>query len=201
MRDEEAGEGNVIEMVLKLAQACDYEKGHSEHVTNVALRLFDELRPLHHLGQKERLYLRSAALLHDVGLLRGLRRHHKSTREIILSSKEFPFADEEKVIVALVARYHRRALPKDSHKYFSDLKAGDKEIVRKLASLLRVADGLDRTHMSAVKDLTCDIHPDRVIIHVEADEFEPWDKEAAKKKADLFEDVFRRELVIDWASE
>ena len=197
--DEKSDRNDVIKRVLEFAKSCNYDKEHSHQATRLALRLFDEFRSLHTLGQKEKSYLQSASLLHDIALAQGVRRHHKNALEMILKSRILPFDDNERMIVALVARYHRRALPKSSHKYFPELKPEPKETVKRLASLLRVADGLDRTHMSAVKNLSCEILPDKVIIHIEANDLSPENKEATEKKADLFEKVFQKKLVIDWS--
>jgi len=199
--NEKSEEIESAKKVLRLARSCDYERKHSHQVTKVALLLFDRLRPLHELGDRERLLLQSGGLLHDIGWIKGWRKHHKSAMKLILSSRELPFGEREKTIVALIALYHRRALPKDSHEHFSELSQPDKETVKKLASLLRIADGLDRTHLGFVEDLDCEILPDKVIVHIKASNFSDTDKTKGEAKADLFEKVFEKEAVIDWVSE
>ena len=199
-KNEKSEEIELTKKVLRLARSCNYEKKHSHQVTKVALLLFEHLRSLHKLGERERLLLQWGGLLHDIGWVKGWRKHHKSAARLILAAGELPFGEREKTIVALIARYHRRALPKDSHRHFSELSPPDKETVKKLASLLRMADGMDRTHLGLVQALDCEILPEKVIVHIKAKDFSDTDKTKGKAKAELFETVFEKEVVIDWAS-
>ncbi len=188
-------EKNIVEAVLQFAQACNYEKKHSQQVTRLALRIFDELHALHKLGLRERVCLQAAGLLHDIGWVKGRMEHHKTARDMILAA-DLPLGDREKMIAALVARYHRRSFPQDTHKYFSDLPPEDKKVVRQLSSFLRMADGLDRSHLSSVENLSCEIFPEKLILKIQSKSFLPEDQAFGKKKADLFEEVWKRDVVI-----
>ena len=189
-------EKSIVDDVLLFAQACRYEKEHSQQVTRLALRIFDELHALHKLTLRERLWLQAAGLLHDIGWVKGRLEHHKTARDMIIAA-DLPLEQREKIIVALTARYHRRSFPQETHKYFSDLATVDQDIVRKLASFLRMADGLDRSHISSVDSLTCKILPEKMIIKIQSKSFPPDDKIFGKKKADLFELVWQMEVVIE----
>lgn len=193
-----SAEDEVLKEVVKLARSCSYEKKHSHQVTRIALRLFDELKALHGLTGRDRLLLQSASLLHDIGWIKGRLRHHKTARDLILRSFSLPLTREEKVIVALVARYHRRGLPRESHKYYADLDKDQQAALKMLAALLRVADGLDRRHVSAVRDVHCAVKKKDVELTIDADDFSVVERDAALKKADLFRDVFGRDLKIIW---
>lgn len=197
-RHKDSGDVEVLKEVVKLARSCSYEKRHSHQVTRIALRLYDELQDLHRLSPRHRLLLQSASLLHDIGWIKGRLRHHKTTRDIILRSFNLPLTKEEKLIVALVARYHRRSLPRESHKYYADMREEQRTALRKLAAILRVADGLDRRHINAVDDLHCAVRPDAVVVNIDADDFSDVEKETALKKADLFRDVFGKNIIINW---
>lgn len=197
-RHEKSKEKDVIKEVFELARSCSYEKEHSHQVTKLALKIYDELQDLHDLTPRHRLLLQSASLLHDIGWIKGRIRHHKTARDIILRSFNLPLTREEKVIVAMVARYHRRSIPRESHKYYSDLSEEKRLALKKLAGILRVADGLDRRHISAVHDLHCAIDKNIVEINVDAEDFSETEREAALKKADLFRDVFKKDICINW---
>ena len=108
-----------------------------------------------------------------------------------------PFDFRDKSIIGSYCRYHRKALPKEQHTYFRDLDTKDRDIVRKLAGILRVADGLDRTHQSKVKDISCRV--DKKQVKMVCRSAEPLDAEfdAARDKGVLFEDVFARKLVFE----
>ena len=188
---------DVIREVLKLARSCEYEKGHSHQVTHLALRLFDNLQELHQLSPRHRLLLQSASLLHDIGWVKGRLRHHKTSRDMILKSYSLPLSYDEKVIVALVARYHRRALPQNTHKYFSDLPPERKEEMKKLAALLRLADGLDSQHVNTVREIACRDEGKKVSITVQADGCSEWERLRLEKKSDLFELVFQKEVCFN----
>jgi len=188
----------ALERVCSLAESCDYEEGHSQQVTRLALRLFDELRPLHDLADKERFWLECAGLLHDIGFSQGTKQHHKSALRIILESRLLPFDERERHIIGSVARYHRRALPQEKHDHFARLGAPDRKTVSILAALLRVADGLDRTHTDAAKDLSCEVRSDAIVLHCVVDHPAEPEEVYAMKKSELLQEVFNRQLVITW---
>jgi len=146
------------------------------------------------MGNTERIWLRAAAMLHDVGKDEDPKEHHKLAQEIIVRSSSLPFRAEERVIIGLVARYHRGSLPKDDHKYYRDLDNDTRRYIRKLASLLRLADGLDKGHESLVAGLRCDIRRRRVLVTLASREAPSI--ESALAKADLFEQVFQKKVVF-----
>ena len=130
----------------------DYE--HVTQVTRCALILFDLFQNRLKLHTDDRVLLEAAALMHDIGQKESFSGHHKIAQRFILDSalfKEFPKQDKQ--IVACVARYHRKGMPKSEHPVYCDLDESGQSIVRRLAALLRVADGLDRTHDSSVQDI------------------------------------------------
>ncbi|HYM40960.1 MAG TPA: metallophosphoesterase family protein [Thermoplasmata archaeon] len=191
-----AAHARDLENVLALARSCRYEVGHAHQVTRLALDLFDQLQPLHGLDKGARRWVLYAGLLHDIGWLEGAKGHHKTSQRIIESSHALPFAKRERRILACVARYHRGALPKKRHLPYAELSEADRATVSKLAALLRVADGLDRTHASVVARLSAKISPRRVQILCEARTAAEEERRFALKKGDLFRDVFERDLAI-----
>jgi len=181
--------------VLTLARRCHAPEVHSLHVTSLALRLFDGTARLHKFGEKERAWLEYASMLHDVGYLINAKQHHKHTYYVITHSDLPGFAADEVEIIANIARYHRRAVPATKHDAYRKLSPAHKRAVRILSALLRVADGLDRTHFSAVQ--TLDVKIGRtllIVLHVSGDaELETW---AARGRADLLAQVFRRPVAF-----
>jgi CHAD domain-containing protein len=194
--DAASDPAQVKEGVLELAQQCQYEVEHAQHVTQLALRLFDVLQPLHGLGAQERLWLEWGALLHDIGWLEGQQRHHKTSLRLILDSPLLPCSPRERLLVGAVARYHRRALPSNKHRHFAALDAADKQRVRVLAGILRVADGLDRTHRGLVAELTCDVAPEQIVIRCTTSGDTAAEYRAARDKGRLFEAVFQCQLEV-----
>lgn len=192
-----AEEERRLQAVLQLAERCDYEREHSHQVTRLALRLFDELQPLHSFGAEERFWLRCGALLHDIGWIEGQRRHHKTSLRIILETPQLPFDARERLIIGSIARYHRRALPKEKHDHFAALAPVDQHVVTILAAFLRVADGLDRTHRNIVENLTCEISPQQITVRCAVRGYAEAERERALDKGRLLEQVLGRGLVIE----
>ncbi len=191
--------GNLpaMEAVLALAKECKYEREHAHQVERLALEIFDRLGRLHKLGQAERFLLQCAAILHDIGWMEGQKGHHKTALRIIMDSPVLRFDLPTRRIIGLIARYHRKAMPKEQHTYFCDLDAKDRDTVRKLAGILRVADGLDRMHQSKVKDISCRVDGKRIEIVCCSAVSLDAEFDAAKDKGTLLEDAFAGKLVFE----
>ena len=195
---DETDEERRLRMVRRLAESCEYEEEHSRHVTQLSLQLFDELRSLHYLGAEERSWLLYGGLLHDIGWVEGRKGHHKTSLRLILNGLDSPFDERERRIIGSIARYHRGALPKDKHDHFAALSPIDQYRVTILSALLRVADGLDRTHRNVVQDLSCDLSPHRIGVRCAVCMYPVPERDAALEKGDLLERAFDRELLIEW---
>lgn len=188
---------DCLAAVKKLAQSCDYEVGHARQVTHLALQLFDELQAVHGLGAEERFWLECAGLLHDIGWIEGQQGHHKTSLRIILTSPLLPFEQRERLIIGSIARYHRGALPKPKHEHWAALAPADQHVVCVLGALLRVADGLDRTHQNVVERLSCVVTSRRVCVRCIVRGAAQDEQQEALAKGDLFEQVFGRKLVVE----
>jgi len=187
-----------IGAVLELARSCEYEAEHTHQVTRLALKLFDELAGLHGLGVEQRFFLHCAALLHDIGWIEGQQAHHKTALRIILNSPLLPFEERERLIIGSIARYHRKALPGPAHEHFTVLGEADQRLVTILAGILRVADGLDRTHRSLVDDFACQISPKKITLMCVAHWPAEMERQVALDKGQLLESTLGRHLVIEW---
>jgi exopolyphosphatase/guanosine-5'-triphosphate,3'-diphosphate pyrophosphatase len=168
------------------------EVAHSVHVCRLAVELFDQLQPLHQLNGRSRDWLAAAALLHDIGWTVSEAKHHKHTADLIRAHEaDLPgFSATEVELIANIARYHRKAFPKLEHAPFAALLPAEREAVRKLAAILRIADGLDRPHRQAVTKLACTVTPTGVRIQIAARADAGAHLEGAARKADLFAEVF-----------
>lgn len=177
--------------VIYLARRCQYPKTHSHHVAKLATRLFDLTQPMHRLGEREREWLEYAAILHDVGYLINSRQHHKHAYYLIKNSDLYGLTADEVEMIANIARYHRRALPQDEHASLRMLSTQDRRRLEALSALLRIADGLDRSHFSVIQDLDVRLgNPVTIRLCTAGDpELEIW---AARARTDLFERVFKR---------
>lgn len=178
------------------AQAHDDDPGHGVQVARLAVRLFAATRELHGLGAADERLLVAAALLHDLGWPVRPEAHHKGARDLILGIPLRGFSEEERGMIACLARYHRKAHPSDRHKVYRNLNAPARDKVRKLAAILRIADGLDRTHAATVKKLETSRDGRMLTISVEQAPRSAIDLMGAQRKKDLFEAVFGVDVVI-----
>ena len=180
-----------VHSALALARQHPDELLHLEQVARLAGLLFDALAPIHGLGQHQRELLLCAGLLHDVGISISFAKHHKHSLRLIRQSDLPALTADERLVVANVARYHRKAKPKASHPDFAELPDGLQDTVRRLAAILRLADGLDRAHENAVTDLSArPLAPDHWQIDIQGHgdlAFAVW---GAERKAGLFGDVY-----------
>jgi exopolyphosphatase / guanosine-5'-triphosphate,3'-diphosphate pyrophosphatase len=131
-------------------------------------------------------------MLHDVGVFIDHRRHHRHSHYIISQSELPGFAPNEIQIVANVARYHRKGGPAAGHDAYTRLAEADRLRVRALASLLRIADALDREHLQKVTSLEVETGADEVVLRLGGEGDLVLERWALQKKADLFRDTFGR---------
>jgi exopolyphosphatase/pppGpp-phosphohydrolase len=191
-RDRDA----TMQFVVKTARTYDPDPAHNEQVTTLALALFDGLRGLHGYGPGERRLLEIAGRLHDVGWSRVVSgKHHKLSRDLILEL-DIPGLDErDRLLCALIARYHTKALPDASkHRQFASLDPNRRELVEWLAGILRVADGLDCSHGRVIGQLACDVSDKALAIRLEAASDCRTEVEGARKKQDLLEQKTGRRI-------
>jgi exopolyphosphatase/guanosine-5'-triphosphate,3'-diphosphate pyrophosphatase len=177
--------------VVHLAETYNYEKDHSHHVAHLALRLFDQTQSMHHMGRMEREFLEAASLLHEIGVFVSHSQHHRHAHYLIKNSDLLGYTDNEKDIIGNIARYHRKSHPKPKHEGYVQLNADDQQTVRVLSGMLRIADGLDRTHTAAVKDIAVKKSGKTIKIVLKKSrgkniEMELW---GAERKKELFEET------------
>ena len=181
--------------VKAFAESCRYEAPHSLHVTRMALDIFDQLFPAgDEKTVNERDLLEAASNLHDIGYFINYTRHHKHTYHLIVHSHLIGFSPREIAIIANVARYHRRALPQKKHENFAALSKPDQKLVTRLTAILRLADGLDRSHSQRIQEVRCERHKKNLRLYLISNKdiaIEIW---GAKQKADLFENVFALQI-------
>jgi exopolyphosphatase/guanosine-5'-triphosphate,3'-diphosphate pyrophosphatase len=192
----------LLREVREFASQARYEKAHSEHVATLALSLYDQFLAesdlIPRLGSEpmERELLGCAAILHDVGILVSYEKHHKHSATMIRHAELASLTARQQEIVALVARYHRRAMPDAKHAVFNALPVKDQQVVARLAGILRIADGLDRTHGQIVTAANVRFTRGAVRIEAHATMDAADEVKAAGKKSDLLSRVMRTPVEI-----
>jgi exopolyphosphatase/guanosine-5'-triphosphate,3'-diphosphate pyrophosphatase len=151
------------------------------------------------MGNAERELIEYGALLHDIGWHIGRNSHHKHSMYLIVNGDLKDFSSEEVAIIAHIARYHRRATPRKKHASYQKLPARARRIVDVGSSLLRLADGLDRSHASVIRNVRCKIEGKsiRCILTARSDaELEIW---GARRKMKWFSKVFKADISFELA--
>jgi exopolyphosphatase/guanosine-5'-triphosphate,3'-diphosphate pyrophosphatase len=174
-----------------------YEEAHARQVTRFAEAIFDEVAATASLTRHQRTLLSAAALLHDVGYHIAHESHHKHTLYLIKHSELTGFSEAEREVIANVARYHRGSTPKEKHDDYATLNGTDRETVRRLAAILRVADALDRSHDSRVSELRCERVGRTLKLKLVSEADCVREAAAAQAKSDLFAEVFDCEVEVN----
>src|SRR3954463_16675852 len=180
--------------IIELGERCGYSPAHAKHVAQLALSVFDQTRAVHQLGDREREWLEFGALLHDAGVHISYERHHRHSYYLIKNGELRGFDPQEIEIIALLARYHRQATPKKTHDGYGTLKGALRRTVKTLAAMLRLAEGLDRSHAQVVTALDVVPRGNGYLIRLRASgdaELELW---AAHRHGAPLEEVLRRPL-------
>ena len=176
---------------LELAKKYHVDLPHARHVADLSRKLFRSLQSEHRMDARCETLLITAALLHETGLFVGLSGYHKHSYYLIMNSELFGLNAVDHQLVAMIARYHRRAAPKPTHESFARLDRDSRVIVSRLAGILRVAVALDHTGSQRVRDIECTIEKNRLVVTVTnlAGDLS-LERMELRQKANLLEDTF-----------
>lgn len=180
----------TFDACLQVGRSFGFEEAHSLQDARLAVRLFDLTTDLHQLDPANRDLLQCAALLHDIGYVQGYEEHHKTAYDLIMKASLPGLTEREQRIIANVARYHRGARPKLDHPGFAALSEQDRTIATGLGAILRLADGLDRTHTDSVHGLDVQMASGALVVLVDCPFGCPSEVWAGEKKGRLFGGVF-----------
>lgn len=184
--------------VLSVARRFDYDVAHSHHVVRLATRIFDDTKELHRLNDQDRKLLQYAAILHDIGYHIAHNNHHRHALYLIKNSEMPGFTGDEIAMMATLVRYHRGSLPrkgsdrrsKREHEDYYALDRNHRVRVLRLASILQIADGLDRSHRQMISNVHCRIDGKQVTFFSSSAgecELEIW---SAERKSAWFSEIF-----------
>jgi exopolyphosphatase/guanosine-5'-triphosphate,3'-diphosphate pyrophosphatase len=188
-----------LRLIREFVERCHGDRRHVEHVRLLSLQLFDQLADEVGADPAERSLLEAAALLHDVGQMVSYRKHHLHSYQLIMHAERLNLDPHQRMIVALVSRYHRRRGPRKKHEEFAALSQEDKLLVRRLSGMLRIADGLDRGHTATVETIVTELNRHQLVITAiprlaGADlSLECW---SAIQKSDVLAKILGREVII-----
>lgn len=196
----EAHVDTVLSACRALGRRFHFEREHAESVLELSRQLFDQTRELHGLDAHARVLLEAAALLHDIGVSVNNDGHHKHSQYLVESSDLVGLSDDERRLVAMLARYHRRAPPSREHEDFARLRRKDRTVVERLAAILRIADALDRQHAGLVRaiDVRLDGHRVELLPTLLRGQKSllTLERQAVSEKGQLFVQLFGKQVVL-----
>jgi exopolyphosphatase/guanosine-5'-triphosphate,3'-diphosphate pyrophosphatase len=180
---------------------CDLK--HAEQVRRLALQLFDQLWPYHHMDFELRTVLEAGATLHDSGHLVHRKAHHRHGEYLVRNAKIPGLRGWAKNMTGCLVRYHNgKSEPSAAHKLFASLDRDRRKKVRILAGMLRLAERLESDHHQAIAGLTIEGGPREARVHVELRDESRLNLAGIERKARLLERElnlhlsFQRVLVV-----
>jgi exopolyphosphatase / guanosine-5'-triphosphate,3'-diphosphate pyrophosphatase len=180
----------IIRSAISLGRKFDFDAKHARHVADLSRKLFTELQGEHQLESRMELLLYLAALLHEIGLYINVRSNHKHAMYLIRNSELFGLSRRDVLLVALVARYHRRSSPQPDHEGYANLERQDRVAVAKLAAMLRMAIALDESRSQRISGIKCRIENNRLIIIASGVDDVSLEQLALRQTGNLFEEIF-----------
>lgn len=187
---------DIINSVWYIARKYSVDMEHSKYIENLSLAIFDQMKKIHKLGEKERLYLRAASILHDIGKYVSMNDHDIHSYSIIRFQDIMGFSERELNLIANIARYHSFDIPKYADDNYVTLGDRDQIIVSKLAAILKVAESLDISHKKKIIDVKLKIAGKEIYFDVLSKEdllLEEWNFE---DNIYFFEEVMAYKPVI-----
>lgn len=182
--------------VLNLAHLYRFQEQHAHHIAHLTGLMFDQLPPNYHIcSEHDRELLWAASILHDIGTTVDYSDHHKHSFYLILNAGLPGYTHRETVMIALLARYHRKGTPTLNGMDAVMLEGDEKRLVQ-LAALLRVAEQLDRSRDGVVKNIVLRIDGDRALMELVFSGDEQVALWAVDHHRDIFEAAFGLRLLI-----
>ncbi|QWV99439.1 Ppx/GppA family phosphatase [Geomonas nitrogeniifigens] len=182
---------------LEFARSCHSDESHAQQVAKLSRQLFSALSKRYGWGDKELRLLEAAAIMHDVGYFISYSSHHKHSYHLIRHADLFGFTPRERELMANIARYHRKSMPKKKHDEYMRLSVADQLLVARLGGILRLCDGLDRRRNGVVQQFDCVLEKDVLRLTLSGEEDMSVELYGAKAKSDLLQDACRLKLVFE----
>jgi exopolyphosphatase/guanosine-5'-triphosphate,3'-diphosphate pyrophosphatase len=186
----------IIRSALELGRKYHFDEPHAVHVAGLSSQLFDALADVHELDARNGLLLYLAALLHEIGAFVSNTSLHKHSMYLIQNSDLFGLSARDVLLIALVARYHRRASPKPTHAGFSSLDRDRRVAVAKLAAILRVAIALDASRSQRVRSIQCTREKSRLVVTVPEVDDLAVEQLALRQGRSLFEEIYGMRVLL-----
>ncbi len=181
-----------MQSITALCEQYHVDPAHAAHVAQLTIALFDALHPLHQLSPRARELAEAGALLHNVALSIDPAHHHTAGRDIIAAAQLAGFTQAERLTLACIAAFHRKAVRPETEALFQALNPAQQQEALALSALVRIADGLDYSQTQSTRIVSVDIDAGESPIRLRVKgPHSHEDAARAEKKADLWGTLFR----------
>ena len=197
IKPEHDFEQDILTCALETSKRYRGSEDRAKTLELIALQIFDSMKRIHGMKDRERLLLRLCAILHDCGKYISMQNLSECSYNIIMSTEIIGLTGREREIVANVVRYnHRRFVYYEERGLGSGLTKKDYMIVTKLTAILRLANGLDRSHKKKFTDVRIRLREGQLQIIVSTKKDITLEKGLFDNRANFFEEVFSVRPVI-----
>jgi exopolyphosphatase/guanosine-5'-triphosphate,3'-diphosphate pyrophosphatase len=186
----------ITASAVNLGRRFHFDEAHSRHVAKLCMVLFDALEQVHGMNHRQRMMLETAAILHDIGTFVKSSGHNRHGQYIVANSEIFGLPRDELDIIANVIRYHRGDLPSEADIEYISLQREERTLVLKMASVLRVADAMDRGHTQHIHIHTVERRAETIVLHTQGGRDISLELMGVEEKSGLFQNVFGYKVIL-----
>ena len=183
-------------VVEEMARRYGVAPKHARKVATLARTLFEALQPIHGLPLEQGRLLEAAAYLHDAGHYVSDTGHHKHSAYLVANSDMPGFTHDQRMLIALLCRFHRKSMPGQRHDAFQQLDADHRRTLLMLTPLLRLADSLDRSHDQRIESIGVEVKDSSVVVSLHSEQDSDLEQWAAERTAEPFQQAYGRPLVV-----
>ncbi len=189
-------EKDIVACALNISKRYLGSRKRAETLERITMTIFDSMKRMHGMGNRERLYLRIAAMLHDCGKFISMMDIGETSYGIIMATEIIGLSHMEREIVANVVRYNHSPFEYYDNMGHNSLTDEAYLIMTKLTAILKLANGLDRSHKQKLKGLKASLKENQLVLTIDSQEDILLEKGLFAKRAGFFKEVFNIEPVI-----
>lgn len=191
IRSSHCFDNDILAAARNIGKRYGVNKAHIQMVTDIALCIFDSMKKVHGLGRRERMLLECAVYLHDCGKFISLSDTAEINYQIIMATEIIGLSHMEREMIALVVRFN--TLPIESFETLSrrtDIGLVEYLVVTKLAAILKLANGMDRSHVQKIVEIKAEVKEDQLNLMLKTNRDYTLEQGLLQDKTEFFEDVY-----------
>lgn len=182
--------GFSIKDAVKIAERFNTDIDHINRVSETALKIFDRMKKVHGMKNREKLLLQLAAILQDVGKFVNNKGHNVLSYHMIKGMDIIGITENDLAIVSAIVLFHNTMDPNTEHEEYANLDPNSRMIAAKLCAILRLANAVHYAHNAKFNDVSVRLSGKELIITVSTYKNINLEKWTFKSKSRLFAEVY-----------